>query len=259
MIYKIGDEIKMNNKLRIDELRKSFANNPFTKDQLYKLYLEEEPTLKETTFRWRVYNLKKENIMYSIKRGLYIAKKENNFSPPIDKKLKNLYKKIKVKFPYSEISIWDTSWLNKYMVHQARTNNIIIEVDKDVVSSAFAFLQDSMKNVFLNPDKHEIETYMMTGQSNVIVKNFVVESQVETREDIIVPRIEKIMIDLFVEDELYVTYQGAELKNIYEAFFETFSINQSKLNRYATKRKVKERFLTFLKEETQIDKEKIYI
>jgi hypothetical protein len=145
------------------------------------------------------------------------------------------------------------------MVHQPLTGNTIIEVDKDAVASVFSFLQESVKNVFLNPDKYEIETYMSTGRTNIIVKNLVAESQIEMRENIIIPRIEKIMVDLFVEDQLYITYQGGELRNIYEAFFETFSINQSTLNRYATKRKVKERFLTFLKDETEIDQTEIYI
>lgn len=249
----------MNDKLRTAELIKKFGDKPFASNQLYQFYLEEEPDLKETTFRWRVYHLKKEQVIQSLKRGLYTATRKSDFSPPIDKKMKNLYKKIKVQFPYSEVNIWDTSWLNKYMVHQPITSNIIIEVDKDAVSSVFAFLQESMKNVFINPDNHEIETYMIPGQKNVIVKNLVVESPVEIREGISIPGIEKIMVDLFVEDQLYVTYQGGELKNIYEVFFETFSINQSKLNRYATKRKVKGRFLEFLKKETAIDQKEIYI
>ena len=54
-------------------------------------------------------------------------------------------------------------------------------------------------------------------------------------------------------------YQGKELANIFEAFFESYSINQSTLNRYATKRKVKERFMSFLIEQTSIEREKIYI
>lgn len=249
----------MNDKLKMAELTKEFEDKPFTSKQLYQFYLEEEPDLKETTFRWRVYYLKKERVIQSLKRGLYTVTKKGDFSPPIDKKMKNLYKKIKVQFPYSKVNMWDTSWLNNYMIHQPITSNIIIEVDKDAVSSVFAFLQESMKNVFVNPDKYEMETYMIPGQRNIIVKNLVVESPVEIREGISIPRIEKIMVDLFVEDQLYMTYQGGELKNIYEAFFETFSINQSKLNRYVTKRKVKGRFLEFLKEETGINQKDIYI
>lgn len=249
----------MSDKLRVNEVEKYFGKKLFTSEQLFQFYLEKEPDLKESTFRWRVYSLKKQNAIYSIKRGVYVTQNKKSFSPPINKRLKSLYKKIRIKFPYIEISIWDTSWLNNYMVHQPLTKNIIIEVDREAMSSVFAFLQESTKNVFLNPSKHEIETYMITGQSNIIVKNMLIESQIEIRDDVSIPKIEKIMVDLFVDDELYSMYQGGELKNIYAAFFEMFSINQSTLNRYATKRKVKERFLKFLIEETDIDKTELYI
>ena len=187
-----------------------------------------------------------------------IASKKN-FLPIINQNLKKIYKKVATRFPYSKISIWDTSWLSNYMVHQPLTNNIIVEVDKDVMVSAFAFLQEFKKNVFLNPNKHEMDTYIMTGQSNIIVNNLVVESPVELKEDICVPKIEKIIVDLFADNELFIMYQGAELVNIYESFFESFSINHSTLNRYATKRKVKERLVKFIIEQTAITKEEIYI
>lgn len=76
----------------------------------------------------------------------------------IDKKLYSLYKKIKNQFPYSDMCIWETTWLNKYMVHQVISNNIIVEIDKEAASAILAFLQGSLKNVYLNPGKHEIET-----------------------------------------------------------------------------------------------------
>lgn len=249
----------MSSKLRMDEVKKSFGNEPFTSEQLYNFYLEKELELKKSTFRWRVHKLKMKNAIYSLKRGVYVLESKKSFSPPIDKQLKHLYKKIKTKFPYIKLSIWDTSWLNNYMVHQPLTNNIIVEVDREVMSSVFAFLQESNKNVFLNPNKYEIETYLITGRKNIIVKNLVVESQVKIKDDVSIPKIEKIMVDLFVDDELYIMYQGWELKNIYEAFFKTFSINQSTLNRYVTKRKIKEKFIKFLKEKTDIDKDKIFI
>ena len=106
---KIGDETKMNKKLKIDEVIKSFGNKPFTRDELYRFYLVKEPKLKEMTFRGRVHRLKNENIIYSLKRGLYTAKRKNNFIPPIDKQLKNLYKKINARlypiylFHYMEV------------------------------------------------------------------------------------------------------------------------------------------------------------
>ena len=125
--------------------------------------------------------------------------------------------------------------------------------------SVFSFLQETKNNVFLNPNRYEVETYLLTGRNNIIVKNLLAESPIQLKDKIYVPKIEKIMVDLFTDKDLFVMYQGKELANIFEAFFESYSINQSTLNRYATKRKVKERLMNFLIEQTSIDKEKIYI
>lgn len=255
---RIGDE-KLSNKLRIDELIEAFKNKPFTSEELFRFYIEKEPDLKKTTFRWRVYILKNDGVIQSPKRGLYITESKKKFEPDIDERLYKLYKKIRNKFPYSDICIWKVTWLNNYMVHQSISNNIIVEVDKEATDSVFAFVQESNNNVYLNPGKYEIQTYILPGQNNIIIKNLVVGAPKEDKGDIVIPKIEKIIVDLFADDELYVTYQGGELKSIYEELFNNFSINQSTLYRYASRRNVKDRIITYLKEETAINPEEIYI
>ena len=249
----------MNEKLRIEEIKEYFGKMPFISKELYQFYLNYEPDLNENTFRWRIYNLKKRRIISSVKRGTYIIESRNIFSPPVNQSLKRMYKKIKEQFPYSEVSIWETNWLANYMLHQPITDNMIIEVDRDAMVSVFSFLQETKNNVFLNPNRHEVETYILTGRNNIIVKNLLAESPIQLKDKIYVPKIEKIMVDLFTDKDLFIMYQGKELANIFEAFFESYGINQSTLNRYATKRKVKERFISFLIEQTSIEREKIYI
>ncbi|OFV72304.1 MULTISPECIES: hypothetical protein [Acetobacterium] len=53
----------MSDKLRTAKLIKEFGDKPFASNQLYQFYSEEEPDLKETTFRWQVYHLKKEQVI----------------------------------------------------------------------------------------------------------------------------------------------------------------------------------------------------
>ncbi len=50
--------IIISSKLKYNYIYKKFKNNSFTNKQLYALYLETEPELKYSTFRWRVYSLK---------------------------------------------------------------------------------------------------------------------------------------------------------------------------------------------------------
>lgn len=104
-----------------------------------------------------------------------------------------------------------------------------------------------------------MEHYISAGQTSIIIKNLTVTSPLQEVQNIIVPAVEKIMVDLFVDDELFATYQGAELKSIYQELFNTYSVNQSTLKQYAHKRHIKDKLTSFLKEETSIDEDELLI
>jgi len=246
-------------KLKIDKIKNYFGDKPFTSEDLYNFYVQYDPDLKKSTFRWRVYALKNHGVINTLKRGVYVTKIKKNFEPIVGKKLIQLFSKVQKEFPYSDMCIWETSWLNNFMVHQAFSGNIILEIDKDAAPAVFAYLQEFHREVYLNPDKHEVNNYIISGQNNIIVKNLILTSPLKETQEIIIPTIEKIMVDLFADEELFVTYQGAELKNIYQEFFRIFNINQSTLRQYANKRHIKNTLIAFLKEETDIDNDELFI
>jgi len=54
-----------------NKLIKEFQDKKyFTREELFDFYRYFEPDLKEGTFGWRIYNLKKRNIIKPLKRGL---------------------------------------------------------------------------------------------------------------------------------------------------------------------------------------------
>lgn len=249
----------MNDKLRAEEIKEYFGERSFNSNDLYNFYANYEPDLKKTTFRWRVYSLKDHGVITTLKKGVYATTRKKDFEPAIDKKLIRIFGKAKKQFPYMDMAIWDTSWLNNYMVHQTLSTNIIFEVEKFGAPGMFAYLQKLYRNVYLNPGKFEVENYIVSGQKNIIIKNLTMTSPLTEREGLIVPTIEKIMVDLFKDDELFAPYQGAELQNIFQEFFYTYNINQSTLRQYANKRHVRDRLILFLEEETDIDEDKLLI
>lgn len=237
--------ITINSKLECNYVYKKFKNDSFTNKQLYEIYLETEPDLKYSTFRWRVYSLKEKKCIYNVGRGLYKAGEKNDFSPVISKNIKMLYKQIDTQFPYIKFCIWETKWLHNYMIHQPVIDNTIIEIEKDAASSVFNFLKDTYDNVFLNPDENIINNYIESHNKNIIVKNLITTSPLTTKENIKIPTAEKILVDLCIEN-LYKAYQGNELKNIYTAFFEQYAINCSNLYWYASKRYAEKTLTDFL-------------
>jgi len=161
----------MNDHFKIDEIKLEFKNSVFSSSDLYNFYLQNEPTLNISTFRWRVHKLKEKNTIYSPKRGFFAVNNKKTFSPTIDKELSFIFTMLKRKFPYTNFCIWRTAWLNDYMVHQPLTNNIIVEIEKEAVTAAFSLLQvTTSNNVFLNPSMKEMDLYVIGGLENIIIK-----------------------------------------------------------------------------------------
>lgn len=249
----------MDDKLKSKDIKSTFGERPFTSDELYQFYQKYDPNLKRSTFRWRVYALRNDGVISDLKRGVYTTKSKRNFEPAVSNKLASMFLKVKNKFPYINMCIWETSWLNNLMVHQIFSNNIILEVDRDATKAVFAFIQESHKDTYFNPGKHEVNNYILASQNNIIIKNLTVTSPLQEIQNVTIPTIEKIMVDLFTDDELFVAYQGAELQNIYQELFGFYNINRSRLKQYAHKRHVRDKFITFLKAETNIDKYELFM
>jgi hypothetical protein len=66
-------------------------------------------------------------------------------------------------------------------------------------------------------------------------------------------RLEKILVDIFSDEDRFFTFHGQEMINIFENAFSMYWINTKTLFRYAGRRKVVERLKNFINTRTQID------
>lgn len=242
----------MEDKLKVTQIVERFGyDNSFTSHDLFNFYRESEPDLIEGTFRWRVYKLKNMGIIRSFKRGIYILEKRRIFQPKISLNLKKTFNLIKKRYPFVKFSIWETKLLHDFMNHQPFDSFTILEVEKEVMEPIFHFLKEKRNNVFLNPSKGDIENYILTN--NVIIIKPLLKDAPLIKGNVIVPKIEKILVDIFFESDLFIAYQGEELINIFERVYSEYTINASTLYRYARNRGIKEKILNFLNGQTKIN------
>jgi len=248
-------------RLKINELMdKFYYGKNITREELKNFYRRFNPELKETTFRWMLYELKKKEILTVMDRGLYCLsnKVSNNknvptlnndgYRPAVPKKLQELYDKVKEQFPFMELCIWETRWLNEFMLHQPVKFMTIIEVENGTEESVFYFLKTNYSNVFIKPSRQELEWYVYNNNDSIVIKRLVSQAPVSQSRKISTPKLEKVLVDLFVEKEFYYPYQGQELINIYENVFRYYKISLKSLNRYADRRKCRDKMKNFLKE-----------
>lgn len=243
----------MNNmKITKEDIIKQFGyENAFTSKELFEFYRKSEEDLNESTFRWRIYELKKEGVLSNIKRGVYVLDHKKKFQPVLSRSIKMLYNMIKTRFPYIEISVWETSWLDDFMNHQIYNSFTIIEVDKEVVNSVYNMLKEKKDRVYMNPSEKDVENYIL-GENAIIIRPIVKEAPVQDIGKVKVSKMEKILVDLYFDKILLRSYQGNEMKHIFKRIFDEYEINLTTLYRYARNRSIKDKVKEYIQQEIGI-------
>lgn len=231
-------------------IKSKFAMRSFKAQELYEALKQSEENLPLSTFRWRLYYLKASGQIESRARGEYALKSHEKYENKLEVKLYNIAKEIQKQFPYARFCAWSSDLLHQFTIHQPSTGFNIIEVEKDAVEGVFSFLHEHHQNVFLNPTKKEIDLYLLNDKKSLVVKTLLQRAPVATdlTAKTLVPKFEKILIDLLVDTDLFSIYQESELKNIWREVFRRYAINISTLNNYAKRRKVDNKAHQLIKE-----------
>jgi len=211
-----------------------------SRKELLTTILGDFPGWKESTINVYLSKLKKTGILKNPSRGVYSLASKEAFKPKVEQSLRKLNNKIQGDYPYINFCVWDTKWLNDLMRHQPFKHYQIIEVEKDAAEQVFNKLNESMKNVFFNPNAEIFERYIHNADEIIIVKPLVSEAPLDKVDKITIPSLEKLLVDMLIDVDVFASQQG-ELEYIYNTTFNKFQINKNKMKRYATRRNREEK------------------
>lgn len=175
--------------------------------------------------------LRKERGVYTLSENIL---PEYTYRPSEDEK--DLFQQLKRQFPLLDLCVWSPRILASFMIHIPNINYILVDVEKVGVESVFNALQgmELARNVLMTPSLEECNRYLW-GTNAIVVRQLIGQSPLTIVDGCLVPRIEKILVDLVGDNELLFA-RGSETYNIYEFARERNNINMSKLLRYASRR-----------------------
>lgn len=212
------------------------SKSQISREKLGNLIKEDFPELSEGTITVYLSKLKKAGIINNPERGMYSITDKQIFNPEINQNLKKIYNKIHKEFPFIDMCVWNTKWLNDLMRHQPFKNYTIIEVEKEAEEQIFNAISEWNKNVYFNPNEEILERYISSNSEEVtIVKNLVTEAPTTKNNKIRIPTLEKLLVDIIIDKELFAAQQG-EIEFIYQSAFKKYAINTAKMKRYAIRR-----------------------
>ena len=234
-------------RVNIDDLTKHFKDKEVIEiADIVDFYRIEDEQLKSTTIRWRIYSLVQKGVLQRVGRGKFRFGQSIHYVPEISPKLKSIYNNIIKNFPFCRVCVWHTSVFNEFMQHQIGKFYYLIEVEKDAAEAVFYSLKEKNLSVFLNPNQEILDKYTPENKDIYIVKTLVSEAPTQQIGEISTVSIEKMLVDIFCDETLFATQQGAEMRTIFNEAFSKYTINQNKMLRYADRRKRKNDFNNYL-------------
>lgn len=240
--------------LTIEQLKETFRERKsFSRQDLFDFFRQFEPGLKENTFRWRVYHLKNKNVIRQVSRQKFVLTYKPVFGPLIGENERKLTVLIQKQFKSLKLIVWSTRIINEFMLHQPVRYYTIVEVERDAVEPVFYFLKDSnVKNVFLDPDEREIAKYISGLENAIVILPLISKAPIQKNRITSTLTIEKLLVDLFSNKQLFNAYQGGELVQVYNNAYSRYSIDFTKLLSYATRRRKAVDLRNFLSQKTDI-------
>ena len=224
------------------KLKEKFQSRySFSRDELFDFFLQFEPDLKPGTFGWRIHDLKQSDLLKFIGKGIYTLAEKAEHTPQLGKTAKKVVKLVTNGFSDFDYCLWETSWLNEFTNLQSVSSIIILEIEKELLASAFNYLQNTgINDLFLQPSGQEMERYIVKKENPVVLKSLISRSPVQKlfadKHTVSVPFLEKILVDLYCGTETFYFYQGSQLKHIFETALERYTIDFSRLLTYAKRR-----------------------
>ncbi|MBU4348734.1 hypothetical protein KJ830_09975 [bacterium] len=210
-------------------------------NDLKRYFTEKGIKFRENSLKQQIYLLKKEEFIYSAGRGWY-SNIQKEFELNIEATAK-ITKLLIEKFPLLEFSCWSTEQLKGFFHHLPSQFITFIYTDKDFLQSVKDFLLENDYNVYLNPYKIEAEKFVELKTKTIILRS-TISSRVPKEKNR--AKIEKILVDLFMETKKISFIDEAEYTKIFSNIIFNYRINIAEILDYAHNRKIKNQMLNMI-------------
>lgn len=223
-----------------------FARNRifFEKDELIE-HLSRKLSISPKTLLWYLYHLVGQQKITRIGRGKYSIAIKPRFSPLPSTKVIRLYNKLKKQFPLLSFCMYNGEILSNLQHHLSYNNNIYIETDRDALEAVFHYLKDSEERTYITPSADFMADYVHLDRKAIIVKPLISEAPVQEINGVPMPELEKLLVDIQCDKDFFYL-QGQESIYMMDNAFSQYSVNMSRLLRYAGRRNVKSVLETYL-------------
>ena len=234
----------MSNETTTSILNYAEIHHDFSIEDLFA-YLHKKIGISKSSLKWYLFKLVNENALVRTGRGMYAKVMKQTFVPKPIEEVREVYDLLQANFPFAKFCVYQGDIITPLQHHLSTNRIIYVETDRDSAETVFNFLKDGNRDVYLRPDKKMIYRYVDMNNRVFFVKNLVSEAPLQKVSNVLMPTLEKLLVDILRDTDFFYL-QGSESERIIENAFNLYTVNQSRLFRYAGRRKVKEELSSIL-------------
>lgn len=209
-------------------------------------HLDGEADISRQTISWYLTKLIESGQLRRIGHGKYSKADKQQFAIVPTEEQRSLNEMLKQHWPYAHFCIYNGDVISP-LQHLLSANNITyIETEREATSAVFNHLRDEGRTAYLRPTRELMYNYIDLSQPAIFVKPLITESPVQESNGVLVPTLEKLLVDL-QKDADFFYLQEAEGVNIFRNALSLYTINESRLLRYASRRGLREEIETIIK------------
>lgn len=216
----------------------------FTLSELSEFIRDREP-ISDSGVLWHIKRLIKDNKLSRIARGKYGFSAKRQFWPTLTEFQRSIYNCVHSEFPLIDMCVYGVADISAMQHHISSNNAVYIEVTKEATEAVFHRLLDQGIKAYHRPTENLMSEYVNLSEECVIVKPLVTESPLIKVEDVLMPTLEKMLVDINVDADFYYL-QGGETFYIMEQARSVYQINEPKMLRYASRRGVRQKMIDLL-------------
>lgn len=233
---------------KIIEFFKNYKEETINKKTISELYSKQYNSNNSRTIDNVITYLKKNNIITEIEKDLFLVAKKEQYLYKMSELEKKIYKLLQDKYPEINSIVWNTKCINDFMLHFPIKNYIIIETEKYALEIIANLIKEEYGDGYtvITEKIFNDNRDFFNDEKVIIVKPLNSKSPTRNINNKKIISIEKIMVDIFFDD-IYIQFQGNELKIIYENIFEEYNINFKVLLNYSKYRTSNNSYMEFLK------------
>ena len=196
----------------------------------------ENVDINRSTLLCMLSRLVKDGELVRKKHGVYARySPSNSFHVVLKEQEKTIHGLIYKALPLISYCLYNGETLVPLQHHLFQNNATYIEVEREAVDTVFHICKDNGYESFKSPTMEMTKDYIDLSKPVVIVKPLVTESPLAQKDGIMVPTLEKLLVDLRKDEDFYFL-RGVEETYIMENALSLYGINESRLKRYAKRR-----------------------